>query len=154
MRKHLFFAVFAAMALAGCQGTRDAEIASEVAASVRQSESLARESRTLSGLAKIEESIAAYLRTEKRIPKNLDILIPKYLAEVPSVDIPVRGHKETNKVRIYPAAVLRDGKIDGSQVKDAGGWGYVFNERQVVVFVDCTHPATNGKPWYGQKGAF
>lgn len=153
MRNPLLIALIA-IGMSACAGTRDAEISNEVAASVRQSETLARESRTLSGLAKIEESIAAYLRTERRIPQNLEILIPKYLADVPPADIPVTGHKETNKVRVYPALVLRDGKIDGSQVRDEGGWGYVFNERQVVVFVACTHAASNGKPWYSQKGAF
>lgn len=153
MRKRILVAAIAT-AMAGCQAAREERLSQEMADSIRKTDSLARESRTLSGLAKIEESIAAYLRTERKIPPNIELLIPKYLAEVPSVDIPVRGHKETNGVKIYDARVLRDGKVDGSQVEDGGGWGYVFNDRQVVVFVDCTHPASNGQPWYSQKGAY
>ena len=45
------------------------------------------------------------------------------------------GHSETNRVRAYPSRVLQDGAIDGSKLRDSGAWGYVHNDRQVIIFV-------------------
>lgn len=151
------FMVLAAGALvfSGCRGMigRD-EIAREVDADVRDSERQIRESRTLSNLAKLESSLADYIKLEKRIPAQLNWLIPKYLAEIPSVEIGIRGHHENSEVKVYPSDVLRDGRISGARIRDTGKWGYVFNERQVVVFVDCTHKSSRGRPWYQERGVY
>lgn len=155
--KRIYGAAFIGLwALAGCSSEqiREDNITREVQQSVADAEAKGRESRTLSSLAKIEESIAAYVNTEKQIPKTLDDLVPKYLAEIPSLEIDVRGHPETTKVRVYPADILRDGQIDGTRLKDTGRWGYVHNDRQVVVFIDCTHRSKRGHPWYQQKGVY
>ncbi len=37
---------------------------------------------------------------------------------------------------------------------DTGKWGYVFNESQVVVFIDCTHKSGRGRPWYQERGVY
>ena len=150
-------ALTAAGALSGCGGNaseRDARISSDVEQNVQEADTRAQELRTLASLAKIEESVANYVKTENKIPDNLEQLIPKYLAEVPPVEIGVRGHRDNNQVRLYTASVLRDGQIDGSQLKDTGRWGYVHNDRQVVVFVDCTHLSRQGSPWYQAHGAY
>jgi hypothetical protein len=145
----------ATLALSGCRGMigRDA-IAREVDEDVRDSERQVRESRTLSNLSKLESSLADYIKTEKRIPAKLEWLIPKYLAEIPSVEIGVRGHQENSEVKVYPPDVLRDGRISGARIRDTGKWGYVFNERQVVVFIDCTHKSSRGRPWYQERGVY
>jgi hypothetical protein len=156
MTRTTIAAVLAAAVLAGC-GTapgREDQISQEVEKSVQDAETRARESRTMSALAKLEEAIAAYIGAEKRIPDSIEELIPKYLAEVPSVEIDARGHHDNNAVRKYPASILMDGQIDGSQLKDSGRWGYVHNDRQVVIFIDCTHQSRRGHPWYMQHGVF
>ena len=144
-------AVAAAAGCAGSANTREDRISSDVEQNVREVEARAQESRTLSSLAKIEESLATYVKMEKQIPDTLDLLVPKYLAEIPPVELGVRGHRDSALVRLYPAGALRDGQIDGSQLKDTGHWGYVHNDRQVVVFIDCTHLSPQGKPWYLQR---
>jgi hypothetical protein len=147
-----FLGLAALVAFSGCMGgTRGDASSREVDENVRQLEISAGEGRTRSGLAKLEESIAGYVQAEKRIPQTVEELIPKYLAEMPTVEIFVRGHHDSDRTKIYPASVLRDGQIDGTKLKDTGRWGYVFNDRQVVVFVDCTHKSRRGRAWYLER---
>lgn len=112
-----------------------------------------KETRTRVSLAKIETSLADYAKTEKKIPMKLERLVPKYLAGIPTLDLPACGH-ETDKVEVYPADILRDGQVDGSRIRGTGRWGYVFNDRQVVVFIDCLKPSTRGVPWYQERGVY
>jgi hypothetical protein len=144
----------ALLALAGCRGfgVKD-ESAVELERNFQDSDLKVREHRTFSALAEMETALAGYLKHEKRIPQKLDQLIPKYMADVPSVDIGVGGHRETHAVKYYASDILRDGQIDGTRLKDTGRWGYVYNERQVVIFVDCTHPSSRGKPWYQERAS-
>lgn len=145
----------AALSFSGCRGMigRD-EISRQVDSDVLNSERQVRDSRTLSSLAKIESSLSDYIKTEKRIPAKLEWLVPKYLAEIPPVEIGVAGHAESSEVKVYPSDVLRDGQIIGARILDTGKWGYVFNERQVVIFVDCTHKSSRGRPWYQERGVY
>lgn len=147
--------VAAAAAFCGCRAVmgRD-EISVQVDNEVRDSERQVRESRTLSSLAKIEASLSDYIKIEKRIPARLEWLIPKYIAEIPSVEIGIKGHSETSEVKVYPPDILRDGRISGARLMDTGKWGYVFNDRQVVIFVDCTHKSARGRPWYQERGVY
>jgi hypothetical protein len=142
------------LALSGCRmlGLKD-EGAGDLERNLQDSDVKVRETRTLASLAEMETALASFVKGEQRIPDRLDELIPKYIAEIPSVDIAVGGHNETNSVRYYASDLLRDGQIDGTKLKDTGRWGYVHNERQVVVFVDCTHPSSRGKPWYREKSS-
>ena len=141
------------LTLAGCRGmgSRD-EGARDLERSFAESDRQVRETRTLSSLVQLESSLADYVKHERRIPERLEQLVPKYLAEIPSVDISVKGHRETSAVQYYSSDVLEDGGLDGTRLRDTGKWGYVHNERQVVIFVDCTHPSSRGKPWYQEKG--
>ncbi|SRR3989339_1671509 len=143
----------AVLALAGCQalGMKD-DSSVELERNFQDSDRKVREHRTFSALAEMETALAGYLKHEKRIPERLDELIPKYMAEIPSIDLGTGNHRETKAVKYYPSDILRDGQIDGTRIRDTGRWGYVFNERQVVVFVDCTHPSSRGKAWYQEKG--
>jgi hypothetical protein len=141
-----------ALGAAACRGMLREDISPEVEQTFQEADTRARESRTLSGLAKLEEGLSDYVKAEKKIPKRLEDLIPKYLAEMPTVELPVRGHQDTARVEVYPPEVLRDGRVDGSRLKDTGRWGYVFNDRQVVVFVDCTHKSGRGPAWYQERG--
>jgi hypothetical protein len=148
------FGLALVLALSGCRmlGLKD-ESAGELERNLQDSDIKVRETRTLASLAEMETALASFVKGERRIPDSLDELVPKYLAEIPSVDIAVGGHNETNAVRYYASDLLRDGQLDGTKLKDTGRWGYVHNERQVVVFVDCTHPSSRGKPWYREKSS-
>jgi hypothetical protein len=141
------------LVLTGCKGLgfKD-EAAVELERNFQDSDRKVRETRTLSGLAEMETALASFVKGERRIPERLDELMPKYLAEIPGVDIAVSGHHESSAVKYDASDILRGGQIDGTRLKDTGKWGYVHNDRQVVIFVDCTHPSSRGKPWYKEKG--
>jgi hypothetical protein len=145
----------AALGLAGCASVigRDS-IERDVENTVRDNERSVIEARTLSGLARLESSVSDYIKHEGKIPAKLDALIPKYLGELPMVELGVQGHRDTTDVKVFSADVLRDGVLNGTRLTDTGRWGYVFNERQVVLFVDCTHQSTRGRPWYLERGVY
>ncbi len=142
----------ACAALSACGGFREDRTSQDVDATVAAVEQKAKESQTIGNLAKINDAIGAYVKDTRRIPENLDLLVPKYLAEIPTVELGLRGYRDKAKVTIYPPTVLRDGQVDGMLIKDTGGWGYVYNDRQVVVFVDCTHKNAAGRAWYLERG--
>ena len=143
------------LAVAGCRGlgSKD-EAASDLERSIQRSERQAAELRTLAGLAQIEGALAGYLKDHGGdIPERLGQLVPNYLTDLPTVDVAIKGHWETNAIKYYSRGILRGGHIDGSKLRDTGKWGYVHNDRQVVVFVDCTHPSSRGKSWYEEQGS-
>lgn len=119
---------------------------------VTRSERGAIETSNLARLAALERSLNDFVVGEGRIPKTLDELVPKYLAEIPEVG-GLRGHKDSALVRYYPSSVISDGIINGSLLKDSGGWGYAFNDSQLIVFVNCTHKSMAGQLWYQARGA-
>lgn len=154
-------ALAASLAWAGCStGTGGLNLepgpatTREMTDEVRRSERMTLESLTLSRLSAIERSLNDFIRAERRIPKRLDELVPKYLAEIPEAETGVRGHKDSGGVRYYPASIIVDGQINGTKLKDTGGWGYVYNDRQVIVFVDCIHKMMDGKFWYQARGVY
>jgi hypothetical protein len=112
-----------------------------------------REDKARTGLASLESAVADYVKAEQAVPAKLEQLVPKYIAEIPSLDVPECGD-ESNAVRGYPADVLRDGVVDGGRLRGAGGWGYVHDDARVVVFVDCRKNAPSGQPWYRLRGAY
>ncbi|OGR96349.1 MAG: hypothetical protein A2V88_14520 [Elusimicrobia bacterium RBG_16_66_12] len=152
--RRILAAVVLAASFSGCAGlfAKD-EAAADFDKETSAAEARIKEDRVRSALGRFEESIADFYKTEKRIPERLDQLVPKYLAEVPSLDLPACG-RETEKIQVYPADILRGGQVDGSRLKGTGRWGYVHNERQVVIFVDCLKPSSRGIPWYQERGLF
>jgi hypothetical protein len=115
------------------------------------SDASVREDRARMSLRALESALADYVKAEKRIPAKLDLLVPKYLAAVPPLDVPACGG-ETEKVQNYPSTILRDGQVDGSQLRGTGRWGYVYDDTRVVIFVDCLKPSSKGIPWYQERG--
>lgn len=151
----LLLPIVAVAALAGCASLTGA---SEMGPSDFDKDASAadlrvREDRARAGIAKIEASISDYVKTEKRIPAKLEELVPKYLAELPTLNIPGCG-RETDRAESYGTEVLRGGQVDGSRLKGTGRWGYVYNDERVVVFVDCVKPSSRGIPWYQERGVF
>ena len=145
-------AVFAIAALcSGCaffENREERALDSDFARSDRS----ARESRTVSSLAFIEKSLDDYVQHERKIPDRLDLLVPTYAPEIPVADAGVGGHGASNRVTYYPSSVIRDGVVDGTRLKDTGYWGYVANDRQIIIFVDCTHKNSHGRAWYQEPG--
>ncbi|MFI5363831.1 MAG: hypothetical protein ACHQ49_17860 [Elusimicrobiota bacterium] len=157
MKKNLFaFAALGLLAagLCSCAAWTGRDTASsDFDRETRADDIRVREDKARMNLSTLESAVADYVKTERRTPENLDVLIPKYLAEMPSLDVPACGG-ESSKVKIYPPSVLRDGQVDGSSIKGTGWWGYAFDEDRVVVFVDCLKPALSGVPWYQVRGAY
>lgn len=144
-----------AAVLTGCSYLMPKDpISSWVSSEVARSERLSLESRTLSSLAAIERSLNDYIRAKKGIPGKLDLLLPEYLAEIPAVVTGVLGHKDSSRVRYYQAGIISGGQVDGARIDDTGGWGYVYNDHQVIVFVDCTHKTMKGMLWYQMRGVY
>ena len=111
------------------------------------------EDKTRTALSALESAVADYVKTEQKVPEKLEQLIPKYLSQIPSLDVPAcRG--ESNQVQNYPPSILRDGQVDGASIKGTGRWGYVYNDARVVVFVDCLKPSSSGVPWYQMRGVY
>lgn len=151
MRKILFFAVLAA---AGCAGmTGKDEAASDFDRETNASDVSVREDKARMSLRTLESAIADYVKAENKIPAKLDLLVPKYLAAIPPLDVPACG-RETDKIQVYPSDLLRDGQVDGSRLRGTGRWGYVYDESRVVVFVDCLKPSGKGVPWYQERGVY
>lgn len=152
--RNLILTVFSVVLTAGCGGmfAKD-EAADEFAKETSANEARVKEDRVRSSLAQLETRLADYTKTEKKIPAKLERLVPKYLAEVPSLDLPVCG-RESNKVEVYPPEVLRDGQVDGSRIRGTGRWGYVFTDDRIVIFVDCLKSSLRGVPWYQERGVY
>ena len=112
------------------------------------------ESHTLSRLAAIERSLNDYIQAKGRVPAKLSELVPEYLAEIPDTELGVSAHRDSSEVRYYPASVIAGGGINGAAITDSGGWGYVHNDRQVIVFVNCTHQRMDGSLWYKARGVY
>lgn len=145
----------AALLTAGCAGMfggKD-EAAMDFDKETSANELQVKEEKVRSSLAQLEARLADYTKTEKKIPATLQKLVPKYLGEIPSLDLPVCG-RETSQVEVYSPVVLRDGQIDGSRIKGTGRWGYVYTNDRIVIFVDCLKPSLRGVPWYQERGVY
>jgi hypothetical protein len=147
--------IAAVAALAGCSSLTGAKEmgASDFGTDTNAADLRVREDRARAGLVTLENSISDFVKSEKRVPSKLEELIPKYLAELPSLNIPGCG-RETERAQVYGPEVLRGGQVDGSRIKGTGRWGYVYNSDRVVVFVDCVKPSSRNIPWYQERGAY
>lgn len=142
-------------ASAGCSMRYfDSGLNKNASAQVMESERRTLESHTLSSLAAIERSLNDFVQRHHRIPKNLDELVPDFLAEIPTVELGLSGYKNTSEVAYYDPSVIVDGQINGAAIDDKGGWGYAHNDRQVIVFVDCTRKRMDGTLWYRARGVY
>lgn len=139
---------------AGCAGLfgKD-EAAADFDKETSANEAKVKEDRARSSLAQLETRLSDYNKTENKIPTKLESLVPKYIAEIPSLDLPVCG-RESNKVEVYSPEILRDGQVDGSRLRGTGHWGYVFTDDRIVIFVDCLKPSLRGVPWYQERGVY
>ena len=153
--KNLILTVTAVLFTAGCAGMfggKD-EAAADFDKETSANETRVKEDGTRSSLAQLETRLGDYIKTEKIIPEKLERLVPKYLAEIPALDLPVCG-KESSKVEVYRPDILRDGQVDGSRIRGTGNWGYVHNDNRIVIFVDCLKPSLRGLPWYQERGVY
>ena len=157
MKRKLFvFAAFSLLAagFSGCAGMTGKDAASmDFDKETSADDARVREDKTRTSLSSLESAVADYVKTEQRVPDKLELLIPKYVAQIPSLDVPACGG-ESSSVQNYPPSILRDGQVDGSAIKGTGRWGYVYNETRVVVFVDCLKPSSSGVPWYQMRGIY
>lgn len=147
MRRLLLVGLAAA---AGCLLPKDRPISKEIA----NSERAVSESHTRSRLAALERSLNDFIRAKRRIPEDLHELVPDYLAEIPEASLGLSAHRDTAQVLYYPPEVIQNGQVDGTRISDGGGWGYVHNGRQVIVFVDCTHQRMDGVLWFRTRGVY
>jgi len=129
-------------------------VATRVSNEVALSDRRMVESMTLSRLAAIERSLNDFIQAKRRVPQTLDELIPEYLAEIPEVVLGIRGVNDTRGVRRYSPEVIQDGQINGAMLDNTGGWGYVYNQDQVIVFVDSTAKRLDGSLWYKARGVY
>lgn len=154
MRRGLFVLAALGLLASGCASLTGKDEASiEFDKETGADEARVREDKTRTSLGALEAAVADYVKTERKIPEKLDLLIPKYLAQIPSLDVPACGG-ESDRVQNYPSTVLRDGQVDGALIRGTGRWGYVYDDDRVVVFVDCLKPSITGVPWYQVRGVY
>lgn len=152
--KHFILTAAAVLLTAGCAGLLGKDEASmDFDKETSANETRVKEDGVRSSLAQLEARMADYTKTEKKIPEKLEKLVPKYIAEIPPLDLPVCG-RESAKVEVYPSDILRDGQVDGSRIRGSGHWGYVYNDTRIVIFVDCLKPSLRGVPWYQERGVY
>ena len=155
MRKHARPVLFG-LALAAAAGCASMGLAPDrspgVESEIQDAERRAHEDRTRSALAAMEVGLADFLKAEGGVPAKLDALIPKYLSEIPVADVGLRAHSASADVKYYPAEVIQDEMVDGTRLRDTGRWGFAFNGRRAILFVDCTHKTTLGELWYQVRG--
>lgn len=151
--KRLIF-ILAALSSACTMGFRDDRfpkgMSDEVSRSVRRSA----ESHSLSRLAALERSLNDYIQATGKVPAKLDTLVPEFLAEIPDVELGFKEHKDRSDVHYYPASVIVGGGINGAALGDSGSWGYAYNDKRVILFIDCTHQRMDGSLWYKARGVF
>lgn len=146
------FSLLCAVIFSGCAAYIGSDAVSQrVSQEVAHSERLASESLTMSRLTALERSLSDFILAEGRVPKSLEDLIPRYIAEIPESVLGIRGHKDSNVVTYYRPHVINGGLINGAELRDRGGWGYAFNGKRVILFVNCTHATLKGEPWF-RKG--
>lgn len=82
-----------------------------------------------------------YGDTEGRYPVALDALVPKYLAAVPTLELP--DHPPTNFSKVEMLAPSQS-----LAVTDSGMWLY-FSSGPLAgaVLIDCTHTEPGGRRW-------
>lgn len=89
-----------------------------------------------------------YGDTEGEYPSGLDALVPRYVAEIPRLELP--GHAATNKVVIVTDA---KGGSAAPYVQDTGGWLYFASPRNSklhgTIAIDCAHRDFKGAPLAG-----
>ena len=147
-----FLSLGIVLGLIGCNKSLRDDSVKQFELEVGEMERKTQESRTLSALATVEAALRDYVSMEKRIPKRLSHLVPKYLSALPTLSLGLPEHRDTSTVTYYPSTMIEGGQVKASRIKDSGAWGYVFNESQVIVFVDCTHKSVRGRPWYQARG--
>ena len=152
--KFLYLPALAAV-LSGCATFNSKDpVTRKVTSEVALSEQRTTESLTLSNLAALERSLNDFIQAKGRIPASLTELIPDYIAEIPEVKLGISDHGDTKRVHVYPPTVILEEQINGAALDDSGGWGYAFNDKQVIIFVDCTHKRIDGSLWYRARGVF
>jgi len=99
--KKILLTAIAVFLTAGCGGlfTKD-EASMDFEKETSANEARVKEDRARSSLAQLEARMSDYTKTEKKIPAKLESLVPKYLAEIPSLDLPICG-RESSKVEVY-----------------------------------------------------
>lgn len=89
-----------------------------------------------------------YADTDGVYPASLDALVPKYVPEIPRLELP--GHAATNKVVIIEGA--KGGSV-APYVRDTGGWLYFASPRNSkldgAIAIDCAHQDVKGSPLAG-----
>lgn len=99
-------------------------------------------------LSSLRSAIMVYFGDhEGEYPSDISKLVPDYIAEVPSMEIP--GHKETNEVRVVTKAA---GKSFTPYIKDTGKWLYFYvpdnADLNGWLIIDCSHKDSRGETWF------
>jgi hypothetical protein len=110
---------------------------------------LSREGEAKGNLGSVRSALSIYYGDhDGAYPKTLDELVPKYLPEIPKLELP--DHKRTAAVRVLTEYEGGSDKDAQKYVKDTGGWLYLGGPESKsmlwgTVLIDCSHKDHNGK---------
>jgi hypothetical protein len=108
---------------------------------------LSLEGKAKGNLGSLRASLAIYYGdTEGKYPKDPKALVPKYLPEIPALELP--DHPASNEIIVLTDA--KGDKID-PYIKDTGKWLYISNPDSPLdgtLVIDCNHKDAKGRLWY------
>ncbi|MFA6319008.1 MAG: hypothetical protein WC943_16480 [Elusimicrobiota bacterium] len=110
----------------------------------------AKEAGTKGSLEGLRSGVSTYSRQNNgQYPVAFNQLYPRFIANIPPAF--TAAHGEVAEVQAYGAEACSGAVIDGSRLKDTGGWGYVSDKSAPCwgrLFVDCTHSDSDGTAWH------
>lgn len=122
----------------------------------RQLTTLSGEGATKGNLGSLRAGSSIYYGDKEGVyPQTLEELVPQYVPSIPKTKL--ADHAPSAAWTAYGAEVCTGKEeygtqIDVSKIRDTGGWGYVTDPQAAcygMVFVDCSHADSKGKPWPG-----
>lgn len=120
--------------------------------SFARARNMALEGQTRAELAALRSGLVAYYAELNSYPADLRALAPRYVTEIQPAQTPL--HAPSAQVTLYDGSVCSGKAIDGTKLRDTGGWGYVADTHAScwgTVFVDSTQPtARTGTPWFSE----
>ena len=108
----------------------------------------ASEQEALSNVVSMRNKLSIFYGDhEGKYPERLENLVPKYLSEIPSIQ--VAGHGKTTHITLSNA-VLNSTEDIAKFITDSGDWIYFSNPDSHYggVMINCSHRGITGKPLY------
>lgn|GEM_PF-2130400 len=104
------------------------------------------EATTKVNLAIIRSAISIYYAdNEGRFPKNMELLLWRYLGAIPPIVLRRYGHAVSSAIESRTFSD-KQGKVDPAPLQDTGHW--LYDPKSGNIIIDCTHKDSKGQSVY------